>query len=1288
MTERQSAIVRSVALGALAATLLSGGARTISSPIRGVTARVAPATHRSASFRKLPLRFEANAGQWDSRVAFVCRAGAATVALTNEGMAFSLRDAPIVTMKLVGAKPGKPIGAHAIVARSNFFLGSDPSRWRTDVPNFDEVRASDWLPGVDVVWHARPEGLEYDLVVRAGTDASKIAMDVDGAAALGVKSDGDLEIATSEGTLLEKPPRVVQRGRELRTRYRVEGSHRVAFDIDGYDRAASIFIDPAIVFATYLGGSSSDDAQAVALDSASNVYVAGWAGSNYPTTSGAYQATIGGQVRNAFVTKLDPTGSTLLYSTYLGGPAQTNATSIAVDASAHVYVTGNAGAGFPTTAGAYQTTYGGGSQDAFVSELDASGSALVYSTYLGGSNTDSGASVAVDSSGDAYVTGGSVGPFPTTAGAFDATYHAGSGTNVFVSKLNAAGSALAYSTLLHGTSNESGTGIAVDSSGDAYVSGWTSGGFPTTSGASQTTFGGNVDAFVTKVGPSGSALIYSTYLGGTNADRANAIALDSSGDAFVAGAAGAGFPTTAGVYQAALNINTHVFVTKLNASGSAPIYSTYVGSPGSSSDAAYGVALDSNGDAYLTGSCGSGFPVTLGAYQSSYAGGSDAFFTTLDPTGSALVYSSFLGGNAASGSGIAIDANENVYLVGATSGEFPTTANALQKSASGASAFVAEFCSLTIAPPLATVLAGKSATFTASGGAGGYAFSFGTNASGGSVGASTGLYTAGTKAGVVDVVQVADAAGHVAQARVTVPAVSITVTGSWSVPPKGTVYFGASGGSGTGYSWSIVTNDSGATIAANGVYTAGATPNVTDVVAVTDSFGNTATRAVFVGSGIAISPVSSSVPPGGKVAFAAIGGMFPFTWSIDSNQSGATLDQWGTYVAGPKANSVDTVIVTDALGNSASASVNVGASIAINPSSPTTPPHGALTFSVAGGSGTGFHWSLLLDGSGASIDLTTGAYKAGSKPSVTDIVGVTDSLGNNAGATVLVGAGISVTPPLANVAPLDTVAFAAAGGAGTGFTWSMSKNPSGGTIDGATGVYMAGSQSNTVDSISVVDPLGNTASAIIEVGNALTISPTTPTTPPLGTIAFAATGGSGVGLTWSLEKNASGGSIDSSTGAYVAGPTADVTDTVAARDSLGNAAHVDVVVTDGVSIAPGDTSVASGGLVGFNATGGSGTGYAWSLAVNESGGDITKDGLYTAGPKSGVDTVRVVDAVGSFATASVHVLGPSDVGCSCRASRSESSSAGSFSVVLLALAIARRRRSSERSRPRDVTRSR
>jgi hypothetical protein len=380
----------------------------------------------------------------------------------------------------------------------------------------------------------------------------------------------------------------------------------------------------ALIYSTYLGGNGTDYGLGIAADSAGNAYVTGLTFStNFPTMNPLQPANAGSN--DGFVTTINPTGSALVYSTYLGGGGADGGTAIALDSSGDAYVTGDTSStDFPTT-NPLQTTYGGGTFDAFVAEINPSGSALVYSTYLGGANFDGGTGIAVDSSGNAYVTGDTYSTDFPTMNALQVTYGGGGNRDAFVSEINSTGSALVYSTYLGGFGNDYGGGIAVDSSGNAYFTGHTSStDFPTMNPLQSTPGGGSWDAVVTKISPSGAAFIYSTYLGGTGDDFGYGIAADSSGNAYVIGATGSTDFPTMNALQPANGGTQNAFVAMLNPSGSAFVYSTYFG--GSGSETGNAIAADSAGNVYFTGNTSSTDFPTMNPLQPTYGGGSgDAF---------------------------------------------------------------------------------------------------------------------------------------------------------------------------------------------------------------------------------------------------------------------------------------------------------------------------------------------------------------------------------------------------------------------------------------------------------------------------------------------------------------------------------------------------------------------------------------------------------------------------------------------------------------------------------------
>ncbi|HEY6274643.1 MAG TPA: SBBP repeat-containing protein [Terriglobales bacterium] len=629
-------------------------------------------------------------------------------------------------MKLIGSNPHANMeGVDQLPGKTNYFIGHDPQKWRTNVPNYGKVRYAGVYPGVDLIYYGNQGQLEYDFVVAPGADPSEIELDVGAAQAASLRLDanGDLALGIQGGEVGFHKPVAYQPaptpGSGIRTErapvkchYRLTRRNRVMFEVASYDRTRPLIIDPTLKYSTYLGGTANDEGTAVAVDTLGRAYITGQTSSvNFPTTAGAFQTRYGKDT-DAFVTKLNSAGSGLVYSTYLGGSSSDFGESIAVNASGDAYVTGQTDStDFPVTPGAFQTKCAGAcgtkSPDTFVTELNSAGSALVYSTYLGGTSSDQGNGIALDSSGNAYVVGWTDSTdFPTTAGAAQVAYGGGD-EDAFVTKLNPQGSALVYSTYLGGSGDEFGYAIALSSSGNAHVTGYTnSTDFPTTSGAFQTSLKAPEAAFVTNLNASGSAFLYSTYLGGsgTGANPCSAcgasITVDTMGNAYVSGLTWElDFPTTPGAFQTSYAGGFHdAFLTKLNPEGSALVYSTYVG--GSSDDGAVAIKVDAGGTLYVRGNTFShNFPVTPDAFQPAIGGESDAFFLELSPTGSALVYSTYLGGlgsefgKATSSLALQGSVNPSVYLTGYTnSTNFPTTAGAFQTTFGGVyDAFVAKF---------------------------------------------------------------------------------------------------------------------------------------------------------------------------------------------------------------------------------------------------------------------------------------------------------------------------------------------------------------------------------------------------------------------------------------------------------------------------------------------------------------------------------------------------------------------------------------------------------------------
>lgn len=702
----------------------------------------------NVDFGKVPLSFEANRGQTDSRVDYLARGKGYTLLLTRDQAVLRLKEGAPLRMKLLGASgQAAPSGLDQLPGVANYFRGHDPSQWHTGIPTYQKVKYAGVYPGVDLVYYGNQGRLEHDFIVAPGADPAKIVLSFEGAQPR-IDREGDLCLTIDGSELRFQKPVVYQASDEagagakqaVAGRYALDGS-KVRFVLGAYDHSRELTIDPLLVYSSYLGGSGNDYGTGVAVDSQGSAYVTGYTTStNFPTENPII-GTNGGQ--DAFVSKFNASGTALIYSTYLGGSGgETQAYDIAVDSEFNAYVGGDTDApDYPATSGAFQTVCGpyipppytgtavsgcgGNGFGAFLTKINAAGNALAYSTFLSGTYNSYITGVAVDSAGEAYVTGytpttcGS-GPgcflFPTTDGAFQSGDWIGENGAWFAlfAKFDAAGATLVYSSLF-GTATPPGGGscqtvppqnsvygygIAVDASGDAYITGYTQdGNLPVTAGAFQTSaaplFGGcnqylidGSRGFVAKFDPtqSGAAsLIYATYLGGTTSgspDQAFGIAVDSKFNAYITGNAGSlNFPTTRGAFQTTCPLGGTdcigtAFVTKLNPAGSAPAYSTFLGSQNAATNSSR-IRVNSSFDAFVTGGTGGDFPLVnpIGTAGTGYV-------TELNPSGRALLFSTFLEGAQVSPASLAVDSQGSVYITG-ESNSLTVTPGAFQQTEGG-----------------------------------------------------------------------------------------------------------------------------------------------------------------------------------------------------------------------------------------------------------------------------------------------------------------------------------------------------------------------------------------------------------------------------------------------------------------------------------------------------------------------------------------------------------------------------------------------------------------------------
>jgi hypothetical protein len=681
-----------------------------------------------SNYGKLPLSFEINQGQTDAQVKFLARGQGYTLFLTPTEAVLSLKKPQartkasptsvkpsfvseikeaVLRMQFVGANPApRVLGKEALPGRINYLIGNDPGKWHTQVPTYAKVAYESVYPGVGLVYYGNQGQLEYDFVMAPGADPSRVKLAFRGANRIDVNRAGELVLHTASGDIRMHKPVLYQEIDGVRKPvdggYVLKDGQTVGFQVATYDATHSLTIDPVLVYSTYLGGGEAygnDSGNGIAVDQKGQAYVVGSTGSSDFPIVNALQPSFN-RDSDAFIAKFTADGSALLYSTYFGGGLLDFGKSIAVDQKGQAYMTGSTEGGIPIVNAVqptmvYPAIY---FVDAFVAQLSADGSALLYSTYLGGNDFDEGLGIAVDERGQAYVTG------TTASSDFPAKNalqpNSGGVGDAFVAQLSDDGRALRYSTYLGGSGHEVGGGIDVDKHGQASVIGTTtSSDFPAKNALQSTFGGGGEDAFVAQLTADGKALRYSTYLGGSGREAGSGIAVDKKGQAYVTGNTGSSdFPTKNALQPTFRGGFIDAFVAKFTADGRALAYSTYLG--GEQFDSGRDIAVDQHGQAYVTGSTNSGaFPVK-NALQPENAGYSDAFVAKFTADGKALRYSTYLGGGSSSmlnppndyGRAIAVDQWGQAYVTGITNTtDFPTH-NALQSTYGGdpTDAFVAK----------------------------------------------------------------------------------------------------------------------------------------------------------------------------------------------------------------------------------------------------------------------------------------------------------------------------------------------------------------------------------------------------------------------------------------------------------------------------------------------------------------------------------------------------------------------------------------------------------------------
>ncbi len=925
-------------------------------------APAAPAEARpkseAAAFGELPLSFEENRGQAAAPVKFLSRGYGYNLSLSPDETVLSLCDqtpartrpaggagvCQSVKMKLAGSRRAPLVeGLEQLPGTANYFVGADPAKWLADVPTFGKVRYRNVYAGIDVEYYGNQRQLEYDFILAPAAAPRDIRLAFEGARRLRIDASGDLLIGVAGGEIRQRKPYLYQVKdgvrHEVRGGYVRRGNREIGFEVGAYDRRLELVIDPVLVYSTYLGDGRDDRATGIAIDEAGSAYVVGNSETlNAPAT------------REVFVMKLNDTGTALDYTAHLGGAGEDTANAIAVDSDGNASVVGETDSpDFPVSPNAFQSSPG----STFVARLNGAGNAVTYSTYFGG---DTARAVAADAAGHLYIAGAAGAlSLRTTAGAFQPEAGDANSQDAFVAKLDpslSGAATLVYATFLGGSGNDSAAGVAVDAAGNAHVAGRSeSANFPV---KNQLVTGqpNGADAFLSKLSPTGGALLYSTLLAGEGADYAVGVALDATGKAYVAGVTHSdAFPISAGAVQPKRDLDTcgapdgstvncpDAFMTKLDTAktgDAALLYSTYVG--GAKEEYASAIAVDANGYAYVTGATSSpNFPIANSTQDHLVVedcGGGDAFLTKLNParTGiDSLLFSTYLGGECHdAATGVAVDAAGNAFLSGHTlSAEFPILGPAQAAAGGNNDAFVAKLdtnpnvgCQYTFSP--------ASKSLTSSGGTGTSTLTT----------PGTCEWTLASSVSWVTITSAIDGAGNASVTYTVAPninaanrsgnitltglggvtrTISITQSGCYTITPTarsvgpnattGTVAVSAGTACGA---WSAVSNASWITITSGG---GGATGNGTVAYSVAAHSGLAPRTGTLTIAGktftvtqsgcYSISPTTRSIGPNAATGTVSVtAGTACGAWSAASNASWITITSGGGSGNGTVAYSV------------------------------------------------------------------------------------------------------------------------------------------------------------------------------------------------------------------------------------------------------------------------------------------------------------------------------------------------------------------------------------------------
>lgn len=628
------------------------------------------------------MQFEKNEGQTDKQVKFLSRGAGFTNFLTKKGNVLKLKKSSQDTSTVLNISFKKANEDVEIISEGteagvyNYFIGNDPSKWLTGVPTFPTIRYKNLYNNIDALYTGTQDKLNYDFEVRPGGKPEHIIFIIEGASDLGLDSNGNFVMKTQQGIVTMDKPQAFQviNGvkKDVKIEYKLKkNKNELSFKIGNYNKKVLLTIDPVLIFSSFIGGTATDVTHAITVNSANNVYIAGFTEStDFPVVSGV-QTNIGGSGGDAFIARLNNNGVTMSFATYLGGSTIDYASSIVLDSSDNIYVAGVTTSGDFPNSNAVQTSLLG-SSDMFVAKLNSTGSTLQYSTYLGGTADDSNSGVGVDGSNSVYVLGQTNSSDYPLVSPLQNTYQGG--TDLVLTKLNSIGNSIVYSTYLGGTGGEFNGSLAVNTGGNAFVAADTTSSDLATVSSFQSAYGGgSTDGFVAKLNTAGSSYDYLTYIGGSEFDQVSDVALDASSNAYVVGYTNStNFPTASPI-QVALAGGKDAFITKINSTGSALTYSTYFG--GSGNDQAAALAINSSNEAFFAGTTYSSDITIVNSLQSVLGGEADAFVVKLNAGGSSVLTSTYFGGSGFEEvSNFAIRQTTDFgYLVGITqSSDFPT----------------------------------------------------------------------------------------------------------------------------------------------------------------------------------------------------------------------------------------------------------------------------------------------------------------------------------------------------------------------------------------------------------------------------------------------------------------------------------------------------------------------------------------------------------------------------------------------------------------------------------------